>query len=72
MHLADVHPELSVGDIVMPGEEIGLLGGTAVQDSTPHLHLDLETPEGVRVDPAPYMGLTTREDGEIPPCGRRR
>ena len=57
MHLAAVHPDLKVGDIVEAGQEIGLMGSTAVMKSLPHLHLDMETPKGLRVNPAPMIGL---------------
>ena len=57
MHLADIRPDLEVGSIVEAGEHIGLMGGTAVMDSWPHVHIDMETPEGRRADLAPYIGL---------------
>ena len=57
MHLAEVHPRLAVGDVVQPGQEIGLMGGTAVQQASPHLHLDIEGPDGRRLDVAPLLGL---------------
>jgi hypothetical protein len=55
MHMGAVHPSLKVGDILEPGQEIGLMGGTGVQRSSPHLHFDISTPDGRRVDPAPYL-----------------
>ena len=55
LHLGAVNPRLKKGDIVWAGEEIGLMGGTAVQESVPHLHMDGETPEGVRIDLEPYL-----------------
>jgi len=55
LHLAAVHPDVKVGDIVEAGQEIGLLGGTAVQRSWPHLHLDISNPAGRRVDPRPWI-----------------
>ena len=57
MHLAAVHPKLEVGQILEPGDEIGLMGATGTRESAPHLHLDIETPIGRRVDPAPLIGL---------------
>ena len=57
MHLAAIHPMLDVGDEVEAGQEIGLMGGTAVQFDLPHVHIDIETPDGVRVDPAPWLGM---------------
>lgn len=57
MHLGAVHPELRVGDEVEAGQEIGLMGGTAVQQDSPHVHIDIETPNGVRVDVAPFLGM---------------
>jgi murein DD-endopeptidase MepM/ murein hydrolase activator NlpD len=57
MHMAAIHPELEVGDILEPGQEIALMGGTAIRSSSPHVHLDLEDPLGTRIDLAPYLGL---------------
>lgn len=57
MHLGAVHPDLKVGQRVVAGQEIALMGGTGVQSSAPHLHLDVEDPEGHRVDVAPLLGL---------------
>lgn len=57
LHLAAVHPSLAVGDLVDAGQEIGLMGGTAVQSSTPHVHIDIEDTNGQRVDVAPFLGL---------------
>jgi murein DD-endopeptidase MepM/ murein hydrolase activator NlpD len=57
MHLAAPRPDLRVGHIVEAGEVIGILGATAVQESAPHLHLDMENQDGVRVDPAQFLGL---------------
>lgn len=80
MHLADVHPELRVGDIVDAGEEFALLGGTAVQESIPHLHLDALNPQGEPFDLTPYLdfggaavtvegsGEDSEESSEIPGC----
>jgi murein DD-endopeptidase MepM/ murein hydrolase activator NlpD len=58
MHLGAIRPDLAVGQVVEAGEEIGVLGGTAVQHSTPHVHVDVEDPDERRVDLAPYLGLT--------------
>ena len=57
MHLGAAHPELRVGDIVEAGQEIGLMGGTAVLESLPHVHIDVEDRDGDRVDVAPLLGM---------------
>ncbi|MCC6624932.1 MAG: hypothetical protein IT385_27040 [Deltaproteobacteria bacterium] len=57
LHLGAAHPDLAVGDELAPGQELGVLGGTAVQDAAPHLHLDIRDPDGEAVDPAPLLGL---------------
>jgi len=57
MHLGAVHPDLKVGDVVEAGQEIGLMGGTAVQQASPHVHIDVEAPDGRRLDVAPLLGL---------------
>lgn len=57
MHLAAVRPELAVGAELAAGEELGLLGGTAVQDSPPHVHVAIENPRGVPVDVGPILGI---------------
>ncbi len=59
MHLGAARPDLVVGAIVEAGEELGVLGGTAVQDDDPHLHLDIRDPDGESVDVAPLIGLVT-------------
>ncbi|HRE89248.1 MAG TPA: M23 family metallopeptidase, partial [Myxococcota bacterium] len=57
LHLAAFRPDLKVGDVLEVGEELGLMGGTGVQESAPHLHLDIAAPDGKRVDVAPMLGL---------------
>ena len=57
MHLGAVQPELRVGDIVEAGQEVGLMGGTAVLESLPHVHIDIEDHDERRVDVAPLLGL---------------
>ena len=57
MHLGAVHPTLKRGTIVEAGEEIGLMGGTAILDSAPHVHIDITDTDGVRVDVARLLGL---------------
>ena len=64
MHLGAIHPDLEVGDIVERGQEIGLMGGTAVQSAGPHLHIDAEDSEDTRIDLTPYFGLDGDETGE--------
>ena len=66
MHLAAVHPDLKPGVIIEAGQEIGLMGGTAIQESPPHVHIDIANTRGNRVDVAPLLGLPgTRKD-----CGK--
>ena len=62
MHMADIRPDLKVGDILEPGEHIAIMGSTAIMDSSPHVHIDASTPSGKRIDLAKYIG--------IPPVGR--
>jgi murein DD-endopeptidase MepM/ murein hydrolase activator NlpD len=57
MHLGEVHPSLVVGDIVEAGQEIGIMGGTAVQESCPHVHVDMTDLEERRVDVKALLGL---------------
>lgn len=57
MHLAAAYPGLQEGDIVEAGQEIGLMGGTAIQFDSPHVHIDMEDLDGNRVDIAPLLGL---------------
>jgi murein DD-endopeptidase MepM/ murein hydrolase activator NlpD len=70
MHMATLHPSLKVGDVIEPGQEVGLMGGTAVQSSLPHLHLDIDTPTGRRVDAAPFLGLPNDRRGPKRCTGR--
>lgn len=57
LHLAAVRPDLDIGAILEPGDELGLMGGTGVQESAPHLHLDIAAPDGRRLDVSPILGL---------------
>ncbi len=57
MHLGAIHPGLQVGDEVEAGQELGLMGGTAIQTDSPHVHIDIEDLNGERVDVAPLLGL---------------
>ncbi|MFT7621103.1 MAG: hypothetical protein ACI9WU_000264, partial [Myxococcota bacterium] len=57
MHLADPHPDLKKGSVVQAGQELGLMGGTAVQIDPPHLHLAFENRAGKKVDPGPILSL---------------
>ena len=57
MHLGAVRPDLHKGSFLAAGEELGLMGGTAVQESAPHVHIDITTPSGDRLDVAPLLGL---------------
>jgi len=63
MHLGAIHPDLQEGDIVERGQEIGLLGGTAVMTDSPHLHIDASNRRGNRIDLSSYMGIDSH--GEI-------
>jgi murein DD-endopeptidase MepM/ murein hydrolase activator NlpD len=66
MHLGAVHPKLKVGSIVQAGQEIGVMGGTAVMESWPHVHIDVETPTCKRVDVAWLLGLGPRTSASCP------
>lgn len=79
MHLGGVHPELREGDILDMGEELAVMGGTGVQESIPHLHIDCENEDEERVDLLPYFRLDEAvwegeevedelEEGEVPGC----
>jgi murein DD-endopeptidase MepM/ murein hydrolase activator NlpD len=71
MHLAAVKPGLEVGDIVESGEEIGLMGATAIMVSAPHVHIDVETPKGMRVNPAHFLGLDRVYTANCRPINKR-
>lgn len=72
LHLAAVHPELEVGDVVEAGQEVGLMGATGFQETSPHLHLDVEDPDGVRVDPAPFIGLAELRPSTCRPINKHK
>jgi len=57
LHMGAIHPEVKVGGTVEAGQEIALMGGTGVQESAPHLHLDIAAPDGTRLDVATLFGL---------------
>jgi murein DD-endopeptidase MepM/ murein hydrolase activator NlpD len=67
MHLGAIRPDLKPGMVVEAGDELGVLGGTAVQDSLPHVHLDVTSPSGVALD----MKSILTGDSPQPGCGRR-
>ncbi len=70
MHLAAVHPDIRVGSVIKVGQEIGLMGSTAIMKSLPHLHLDMETSKGLRVNPAPLIGLSQILPSKCKPLSR--
>lgn len=57
MHLAAVHPALTVGSVVEAGQEIGLMGGTAVLEAAPHLHVAVKNKAGRNLDLGPLLGI---------------
>jgi hypothetical protein len=57
LHLAAVRPDLAPGMRVAGGEEIGLLGGTAVMESGPHLHLAIRDARGKGADVGSVLGI---------------
>ncbi len=65
MHMGAIRKDLKPGDIVDVGEPFGLMGGTAIMESPPHVHIDITSPEGVRIDVVPLIG---RESTHLP-CG---
>lgn len=60
MHLGEIHPALKVGDIVEAGQEIALMGATAIQESGPHVHIDMSDTRDRRVDVKALLGLDTK------------
>ena len=69
MHLAAVHPSVEVGHEVQAGQEIALMGCTAILNDLPHIHFDIWTPsDSRRVDPSPILGLRSRSVS----CFRRK
>jgi len=57
IHLGRVHPSLAVGDVVEAGQEIGVMGGTAVQEAGPHVHLHIANRRGQALDVGPILGI---------------
>ena len=68
MHLGAILPDLQIGTILEPGDELGLMGGTAILHSGPHVHVDVEDPLEVRIDLAPFLGLEARPANERFSC----
>jgi len=68
MHLGAVVPDLQIGTILEAGDELGLMGGTAILHSGPHVHVDAEDPLEVRIDLAPFLGLEARPADERFSC----
>jgi hypothetical protein len=50
MHLGGIHPSIQPGVVVEAGQEIGLMGATAIQRTVPHVHIDVVTPNGRPLD----------------------
>lgn len=62
MHLGAARPDLRKGSVLARGEELGLMGGTAVQTSPPHVHVDITDSEsGRRLDVARMLGMEVGE-----------
>ena len=57
MHLAKLHPSVQVGSVLKPGDEIGLMGSTAILTSVPHVHIDVTAPNGERLNVGRLLGL---------------
>ncbi|MFT7581453.1 MAG: hypothetical protein ACI9MR_003129 [Myxococcota bacterium] len=57
MHLGAHHPDLKVGSDLAGGQELGVMGGTAVLESAPHLHLSIKRPSGRPVDVGPLFSI---------------
>ena len=57
LHLAAYRPGLTVGSRVAAGDELGLMGGTAVLESSPHLHLDITPAHGKPIDIGKLFGI---------------
>lgn len=68
MHLGAIHPKLKVGSILKPGDEIGVMGSTAILESVPHVHIDITDPRSKRVNVAKLLGF----DIPVEPCERRK
>ncbi len=64
LHLAAPHPKVKRGLVVQAGQEIGLMGGTAVQEDPPHVHFEILTAAGEKLDPGPLLGIGST----IPSC----
>jgi len=56
MHMGAIRKDIKKGTILEAGEEFGLMGGTAIMESSPHVHIDIETPGGRRIDIVPLLG----------------
>jgi len=57
LHIAAVNPHLHVGDEVDAGDEVALLGGTAVMDAGPHVHVVMTSPAGTDLDVGKVFGI---------------
>ena len=64
MHLGAIHPNLEVGETVRAGQEVGVMGSSAILYGPPHVHIDMETPQKRRVDVEALLGLCPKH----PPC----
>jgi LysM repeat protein len=62
MHMGAIRPDLKVGSILQAGEEFGLMGGTAIMNSPPHVHIDIADPNGNRIDVVPILGMKSKQE----------
>ena len=65
MHLGAIHPKLKVGSVLNPGQELGVMGSTAILESVPHVHIDITDPRSKRINVAKLLGF----DIPVEPCG---
>ena len=60
-HLNEV--KVKVGDVIAPGQLIGLTGktGNANEDQIiPHVHIEVQKPNGTKIDPTPFFTTTPK------------
>ncbi len=62
-HMLDNSLAVSAGDTVQKGQVVGQVGNTGYSFGA-HLHFEVRV-NGVKVDPAPYLGLETGQKGMV-------
>lgn len=63
LHLNEIDDSILPGSTIQPGDQVGTVGNTGIS-SAPHLHYQINDPEGYSIDPYLYFSSHRRSLGE--------